>query len=218
MSLIRILFFGCWLLAAPVLAQQPVLLVLGDSLSAGYGLPQGRGWVDLLQKRLAEEKLDYHVVNASISGDTTLGGRNRLEPLLRQHRPRVVILELGANDALRGQSIEAIRDNLTAMVRAARKAGARTLLVGMQIPPNYGQQYTRKFQDAFVQVARAERVPLVPFLMDGFADKRDLFQQDGIHPSERAQPLMVDTVWQQLEPLLQADRQAALGKGARQPR
>jgi acyl-CoA thioesterase I len=210
MSLIRVLFFGCWLLAAPAMAQQSVLLVLGDSLSAGYGLPQGRGWVDLLQKRLAEEKLDYRVVNASISGDTTLGGRNRLEALLRQHRPRVMILELGANDALRGQAIESMRENLTAMVRAARKAGARTLLVGMQIPPNYGQEYTRKFQDTFVQVARTQQVPLVPFLLNGFADKRDLFQPDGIHPAERAQPLMVDTVWQQLAPLLRADRQATL--------
>ena len=196
-------------MAAPAFAQPPVLLVVGDSLGAGYGLPQGRSWVDLLQQRIARENLDYRVVNASISGDTTLGGRNRLERLLAQHRPRVVIIELGGNDGLRGQPVETMRENLTAMVRAARKAGARTLLIGMQIPPNYGQQYTRKFQDAFAQVARDERVPLVPFLLDGFADKRELFQADGIHPSEQAQPLMVDIVWPRLAPLLQARPQAA---------
>jgi acyl-CoA thioesterase-1 len=204
MSLIRILFLGLLLLAPPALAQQPVLLVLGDSLGAGYGLPQGRNWVDLLQQRIADEKLGYHVVNASISGETTLGGRNRLDGLLRQHQPRVVIIELGANDGLRGQPIDSMRDNLTAMVRAARKAAARVLLVGMQIPPNYGQEYTRKFQDAFAQLARTEKVPLVPFLLEGFADKRELFQQDAIHPTEQAQPLMADTVWPRLAPLLRA--------------
>jgi acyl-CoA thioesterase I len=206
MSLIRVLFLVLLCLAAPVSAQQAVVLVVGDSLGAGYGLPQGHGWVDLLQKRIAEDKLDYRLVNASISGDTTLGGRNRLDALLRQHQPRVVIIELGANDGLRGQPVEAMRENLTAMVRAARKAGARALLVGMQIPPNYGQEYTRKFQDAFVQVAKAERVPLVPFLLDGFADKRELFQADGIHPTEQAQPLMARTVWPKLEPLLESSR------------
>jgi acyl-CoA thioesterase-1 len=211
MSLIRVLFLGLALAAAPALAQQPALLVLGDSLAAGYGLPQGRGWVDLLQKRLVEEKLDYRVVNASISGETTLGGRNRLDALLRQHRPRAVIIELGANDGLRGQPVDTMRENLTAMVRAARTAGARVLLVGMQIPPNYGQEYTRKFREAFTQVARTERVPLVPFLLDGFADKRELFQQDGIHPNEQAQPLMVRTIWPKLAPLLEAARQAAAG-------
>jgi acyl-CoA thioesterase I len=210
MSLIRLVFLALVLAGVPALAQQPVVLVHGDSLGAGYGLPQGHSWVDLLQKRIAEEKLEYRVVNASISGETTLGGRNRLEALLRQHRPSVVIIELGANDGLRGQPVNAMRENLTAMVRAARKAGARALLIGMQIPPNYGQEYTRKFQDAFVQVARTERVPLVPFLLDGFADKRELFQQDGIHPTEQAQPLIMRTVWPKLEPLLQNDKQAAI--------
>jgi acyl-CoA thioesterase-1 len=211
MSLIRVLFLGLLLFAVPVLAQQPVLLVLGDSLGAGYGLPQGRNWVDLLQKRIAEEKLGYRVVNASISGETTLGGRNRLDALLRQHQPRVVVIELGANDGLRGQPVGTMRDNLTAMVRAVRKAGAHTLLVGMQIPPNYGQEYTRKFQDAFVQVARTEKVPLVPFLLEGFADKRELFQQDAIHPTEQSQPMMADTVWPKLAPLLRAPAGQAKG-------
>lgn len=201
---VRFLLFVLWLAAAPASAQQPVILVLGDSLGAGYGLPQGHSWVDLLQKRLAEDPRGYRVVNASISGETTLGGRNRLEAALAQHRPRIVILELGANDGLRGQPIAAMRDNLSAMVRASRKAGAKVLLIGMRIPPNYGQDYTRKFADVFAAVARSQKVPLVPFLLAGFADKPELFQQDGIHPSEPAQPLILDTVWKALEPMLSA--------------
>lgn len=212
------MLLGWCLVAAPAYAQQSaalpsgsaaVLLVVGDSLSSGYGLPAGRGWVDLLQQRLVDEKLDCRVVNASISGDTTLGGRNRLQALLRQHHPRVVVIELGANDGLRGQPVAAMRDNLTAMVQASRKSGAQVLLVGMQIPPNYGQQYTRKFHAAYAEVARVERVALVPFLLDGFADRRELFQSDGIHPDQPAQRLMLDTVWQHLEPLLRLGRRAA---------
>lgn len=200
--LIRFLFFALWLAAAPLQAQSPVILVLGDSLAAGYGLPLGRGWVDLLQQQLTEEGLDHRVVNASISGETTLGARNRIAAALRQHRPDIVILELGANDGLRGQPVAALRDNLTAMIRASRRSGARVLLIGMRIPPNYGQEYTRKFHAAFTEIARVERVPLVPFLLEGFADKRDLFQQDGIHPNEQAQPRIAATVWKALRPLL----------------
>jgi len=181
---------------------QPVVLVFGDSLSAGYGLPQGRGWVDLLRKRLTATEQPFQVVNASISGETTLGGRNRLPAALAQHRPRAVIIQLGANDALRGQSLDRMRDNLQAMVKASRAANAEVLLVGMQIPPNYGQEYTRKFQTAFAEVARSQKIPLVPFLLEGFADQRTMFQSDGIHPSAQAQPLMLDTVWATLGPLL----------------
>ncbi|HZP88054.1 MAG TPA: arylesterase [Burkholderiales bacterium] len=183
-------------------AQAPVILVVGDSLSAGYGLPQGRGWVNLLQQRLIDRKLDYRVVNASISGDTTAGGRARLPAALDQYRPAIVIIELGANDGLRGQPIESMRENLTEMVGASRKAGARVLLIGMRIPPNYGQQYTRKFQQAFADVAKAQHVALVPFLLDGFAERRAMFQADAIHPTEQAQSLMLETVWRQLLPLL----------------
>ena len=200
--LVRFLLLTLWLAAAPLQAQPPVILVLGDSLAAGYGLPQGRGWVDLLQDKLAAEGLDHRVVNASISGETTLGGRNRIAAALERHRPDIVILELGANDGLRGQPLAALRDNLAAMVRAGRRSGAQVLLIGMRIPPNYGQDYTRKFHAAFTDVARAERVPLVPFLLEGFADKRELFQQDGIHPSEQAQPRIATTVWKVLRPLL----------------
>jgi acyl-CoA thioesterase I len=201
-AFLRWLLFAFWLAAPAAWSQQPVILVLGDSLSAGYGLPAGRGWVDLLQQRLTQQKLDYKVVNASISGDTTLGGRNRLPAALAQHRPRIVVLELGGNDGLRGQPVAAIRDNLKAMVRASRAAGARALIVGIRIPPNYGQQYGRKFQDVFAEVARSEKVPLVPFLLEGFADKRDLFQQDNVHPTEEAQALMLDSVWKVLRPML----------------
>jgi len=202
---LRILLLAALLAATPARAQQqPVILVFGDSLAAGYGLPQGRGWVDLLQARLERDGYVYKVVNASISGETSLGGRNRLPAALAQHRPRIVVLELGANDGLRGQPIAALRENLVAMIRASARAGARSLLIGMRIPPNYGQAYTRQFESVFAEVARAQRVPLIPFLLDGFADQRELFQQDGIHPAEPAQELILATVWSALEPLLRA--------------
>lgn len=179
-----------------------MILVFGDSLSAGYGLPQGRGWVDLLQRRLAAEGLDYRAVNASISGETTLGGRNRLAAALEEHRPRIVVLELGSNDGLRGQPLDLMRDNLAAMAKTSRAAGARVLIVGMRIPPNYGPKYTTEFHASFQDVARSQRTALVPFLLDGFAERRELFQADGIHPGEAAQPLMLDTVWKGLRPML----------------
>jgi len=180
--------------------------MFGDSLSAGYGLPQGRGWVDLLQNKLDREGFDYRVVNASISGETTLGGRNRLPAALKQHRPDIVILELGANDGLRGQPLDLMRNNLDAMVQTSRKASARVLIVGVRIPPNYGPTYTRKFQAVFAEVARKRKVALVPFLLEGFAEQRELFQSDGIHPSEPAQALMIETVWKELRPLLTSAR------------
>jgi len=185
--------------AAP---SAPSILVFGDSLSAGYGLPQGSGWVDLLRRRLTEQKQPFEVINASVSGETTLGGRNRLPDALSRYRPQAVVIQLGANDALRGQSLERMRENLEAMVKAARSADAQVLLVGMQIPPNYGQQYTRKFQAAFAEVARSQKVALVPFLLEGFADRRAMFQADGIHPTAQAQPLMLETVWSRLGPML----------------
>jgi acyl-CoA thioesterase-1 len=202
LSLIRWILLLGLLAAAPLRAQQPVILVFGDSLGAGYGLPQGRSWVDLLQRRLDTEGLDYRVVNASISGETTLGGRNRLAAALEQHRPRVVVLELGSNDGLRGQPLNPMRDNLVAMTKASRAAGARVLIIGMHIPPNYGPKYTREFHATFENVARSQRTALVPFLLEGFADQRELFQSDGIHPNEEAQPLILETVWKGLRPLL----------------
>jgi acyl-CoA thioesterase I len=183
-------------------AQPPAIMVFGDSLSAGYGLPQGKGWVDLLQRRLQHENYAYRVVNASISGETTLGGRNRLADALAQHHPRIVILELGANDGLRGQAPDAMRQNLFAMVRAAQAAKTKVLLVGMRVPPNYGPAYTEKFHASFVAVANQTRTPLVPFLLEGFADRRDLFQADGIHPDVEAQSMILDNVWGKLRPML----------------
>lgn len=182
-----------------------MVLVVGDSLSAEYGLKAGDGWVALLQKRLAEQKKPYRVVNASISGDTTSGGRSRLPVALRTHKPAIVILELGGNDALRGLPLASTRDNLLAMARAAQEAGAKVLIAGMQVPPNYGPAYGKEFADLFEQVARQAKTALVPFLLKGVADRADAmdwFQGDRIHPLAKAHPLMLDNVWPALKPLL----------------
>ena len=187
--------------AAPVRAAQNIL-VFGDSLSAGYGLSQGEGWVDLLAQRLQREKLNYEVVNASISGETTLGGRNRIDAVLQEHKPAVVIVELGANDGLRGSAVETTRANLIAIVAACHKAGAKVMLVGMRIPPNYGPVYTRRFEAMFAEVARQQNTSLVPFMLEGFAEKRDMFQGDGIHPAAKAQPQVLDNIYRRLRALL----------------
>jgi acyl-CoA thioesterase-1 len=180
----------------------PVLLVLGDSLSAEYGLSRGTGWVQLLADRLRDSGSDYRVVNASISGETTSGGLTRLPALLKEHRPRVVVLELGANDGLRGLPLAVMRDNLQAMIRQAQAAGAKVLLVGVRVPPNYGREYAERFAGTFAALARELKVPLVPFLLDGFAESFELFQADRIHPTAEAQPRMLDNVWPVLRPLL----------------
>lgn len=178
------------------------ILVWGDSLSAGYGLKPDEAWPTLLQTRLAREGFRHKVVNASVSGETSAGGRSRLPAALVEHKPDILILELGANDGLRGLKPQLLADNLHAMIAAAREVGARVLLVGMRMPPNYGPLYTQRFANTFSEVAKAQRVALVPFLMEGFADRPDLFQADGIHPTSNAQALIVDTVWQGLKPLL----------------
>ena len=181
------------------------IVVVGDSLSAEYGLKRGSGWVALLGERLAKEGNAASVINASISGDTTSGGRARLAALLRQHQPTLVILELGGNDALRGLPLEMTRSNLTEMARAAKAAGARVLIAGMQVPPNYGRKYGDDFAALFASVAKAEGAALVPFLLKGIADGPDataMFQADRIHPVEAAQPTMLDNVWPVLRPLL----------------
>jgi len=186
-------------------AATPVILVVGDSLSAEYGLARGTGWVALLEKKLAEEKVPARVVNASVSGDTTSGGRARLPALLAQHRPTHVVIELGGNDALRGLPLKGTEDNLAFMAQAARKAGAKVLLVGMQVPPNYGGDYGRRFGAVFPAVAAAEKTALVPFLLAGVADAKDptaLFQPDRIHPRAEAQPMMLANVWPELKKLL----------------
>ena len=199
------------LLATPSLAQtvsqtaNKRMLVVGDSLSAEYGIAKNSGWVALLQKRLDQSAKPWKVVNASISGDTSSGGRSRLPALLAQHQPQLVIIELGGNDALRGLSMQATEANLKAMVQACKQAGAKVLLVGMEMPPNYGTRYLREFKEMYVRLSKAESVALVPFLLQGIADlpdANDWFQSDRIHPLAKAHPRMLDNVWRGLEPLI----------------
>jgi len=189
--------------AAPVrAAPTPTILVVGDSLSAAYGLASGQGWVDLLQKKLAAEGYPHRVVNASISGDTTSGGRSRIAAALTAHKPSIVIVELGGNDGLRGAAIALVKSNLDFMVDTIQKAGAQAVIVGMQLPPNYGANYVRQFAAVFGDVAKARNAGYVPFILQGFAERPELFQADRIHPTAQAQPLMVETVWQELGKLV----------------
>jgi acyl-CoA thioesterase I len=188
--------------AAPAADGRHTLLVFGDSLSAEYGIGRGTGWVSLLSRRIAQQDLPYAVLNASISGETTSGGRSRLPDLLARHQPAVVIIELGGNDALRGLPLAATESNLRAMVQAAKDAGARPVLVGMMIPPNYGRAYSDQFAAIYRRVAQAEQVALVPFLLKGIADQPESFLPDRIHPSEAAQPRLLENVWPTLSKLL----------------
>lgn len=196
---------AAWTSGVMAAAETPVVLVVGDSLSAEYGIKAGSGWVALLQKRLAEQKQPHRVVNASISGDTTAGGRSRLPAALRTHKPAIVVIELGGNDALRGLPLTSTRENLLAMARAAQQAGAKVVVVGMQVPPNYGTRYASDFEGLFTDVAKQTRASLVPFLLKGVADRKDAlewFQPDRIHPLAKAHPTMLDNVWPALKPLL----------------
>ncbi|MFN6184211.1 MAG: arylesterase [Burkholderiales bacterium] len=194
---------GLWPHTATAAASRaPVVLVLGDSLSAEYGIKRGSGWVQLLSERLEQQKFRWQVVNSSVSGETSSGGRSRLPALLQQHRPRIVIIELGANDGLRGLSLDATRQNLRTMIQAAQQSGARVLLVGMQLPPNFGISYTRDFADLFRQLAKERKTALVPFLLEGIAADLSYFQDDRIHPNEKAQARLLDNVWGGLLPLL----------------
>jgi acyl-CoA thioesterase-1 len=188
--------------AAAAPAAEKSILVVGDSLSAAYGIPRQRGWVALLEKRLKRERLDYSVVNASISGETTGGGRVRIKPLLERYQPAIVILELGANDGLRGLPVAQMKANLAASIREAQVAGARVLLLGVRLPPNYGEDYTKSFDALFRELAKTHRTALVPFLLEDFAGKPEFFLPDRIHPTEAAQPLMLERVWRVLRPLL----------------
>jgi acyl-CoA thioesterase-1 len=183
-------------------AAERSILVLGDSVSAAYGIAQSRGWVALLQERLKRERLDYSVVNASVSGDTSSGGLSRVATALDKHRPSVLILELGGNDGLRGLPIAEMRKNLSVIIERAQTAGARILIVGMRLPPNYGPDYTQAFEASFAELAKRHKTALVPFLLEGFAERPDLFQPDQIHPTAAAQPLMEERIWKALRPLL----------------
>jgi acyl-CoA thioesterase-1 len=175
---------------------------LGDSLSAEYGLARGTGWVALLEKKLQSDQSSWKVVNASISGETTAGGQTRLAHLLKIHQPKVVVIELGANDALRGLQLKATEKNLQAMIQASKNVGAKVLVLGMRIPPNYGQEYTTEFFNLFGKLAQSENVAHVPFFLDGVATKMDFFQADRIHPNEKAQPVLLGNVLPKLFPLL----------------
>lgn len=188
---------------SPLALATPTVLVMGDSLSAAYGIPTDDGWVARMQQRLAEAGYPHTVVNASISGETTDGGLRRLPRQLSRHEPEVVILELGANNGLRGQPPSRMRRDLTEMIDAAQAAGARVLLLGMRIPPNYGPAYTQEFHDSFAQVARATGAALVPFFLEPIALDEAMFLDDGIHPNAAAQPALLDHIWPALAPLLQ---------------
>jgi acyl-CoA thioesterase-1 len=194
------------LIAVPPAWAAGGILVMGDSLSAAYGVPAGQGWVDLLEGRLASEGRALEVVNASVSGETTQGGATRIDDALARHAPSVVVLELGANDGLRGQPLDPMRSNLAAMIARSREAGARVLLLGVQIPPNYGPEYTRGFEEVFARLHRELEVAWVPFFLDGVALDPGLMQRDGIHPTSAAQPRLLDNVWPVLAPLLEARR------------
>ena len=186
-------------------ASKRIILVVGASLSAEYGLKRGTGWVALLEQKLKSEQPGFTVVNASISGDTTAGGRSRLNGLLKKHRPSHVVIELGGNDALRGLPLQLTRDNLNVMTQSAQQAGAKVLLVGMQVPPNYGSAYAAQFANLFLEVGKATQAGVVPFLLKGIADTTDstaLFQADRIHPKEEAHPIMLANVWPELKKLL----------------
>ena len=210
--MLRLLRLTVWLYAAAMVAlplparatEAPVLLIVGDSISAGFGLAAGEGWVNLLATKLKAGGYNYGVVNASISGDTTAGGRARLPNLLKQHRPAIVIIELGGNDALRGGDLATARANLDAMVATAQAAGAKVLIVGMQLPPNYGAAYVRDFSALFSDVAKAHKTAVVPFVFNGFGDDLSQFQGDRVHPTAAAQPRILANVWPVLQPLLRA--------------
>ena len=184
------------------LCSADTILVVGDSLSAGYGLPRDSGWVVLLERQLVADGRTATVINASISGETTGGGRLRIEDLLRHHQPTVVIVELGANDGLRGAHIPLVRDNLSAIVDLSRKRGAKVMIIGMRIPPNYGRDYVNRFHATFAQVADRHGAVLVPFMLAGFADDQSLFQEDGVHPTADAQQLILENIYRHLKPML----------------
>ena len=190
------------LLAAATAAHTATLLVFGDSLSSAYGIGPREGWVSLLEERLKREKFDYSVANASISGETTSGGAARIDEALARTRPTLVIVALGGNDGLRGLPVAQIRANLTRIVDASRRKGARVLLLGIRMPPNYGEQYVRDFEAVYADVAKRAGIPLVPFMLEGVADRRESMQPDNIHPTAAAQPAILETVWKELRPLL----------------
>ena len=200
-AFLRSLILIAGLLSAGTAAAAGTILVFGDSLSAGYGIRQDAAWPSLLQQRLAEKRVDYSVVNASISGETSAGGRSRIAEALARHRPAIVVIALGANDGLRGLPVPAMKENLAAMIRAVRAAKARVVLVGMRLPPNYGP-YAEEFDRSFAELAKQKKSARLDFLLAPVAAERSYFQADNLHPTAAAQPLLLDNVWPSLQPLL----------------
>lgn len=198
----RILIFVIYLLSFPVLAQEKTILVLGDSLSAAYGIPVEDGWVSLLEQRLVRQNFEYKVVNASISGETTLGVKTRLEKLLNEYTPKLVVIELGANDGLRGFALSEIEQNLSDIVNAIKQINVDVLLVPMQLPPNYGAAYNQRFMSIYESVSEKQEINLSPFILKDIAQHSDLMQADGLHPVKEAQAMMLDNIWPSLEPLI----------------
>ncbi|MDD1628982.1 MAG: arylesterase [Methylococcaceae bacterium] len=190
------------LISMSAIAKPPIIIVLGDSISAGYGIEVDEGWVALLQKKLLEAKINYNISNASISGDTSAGGLARIDPLLTAHKPAIVLLQLGANDGLRGLSPVQMKSNLAEIVHRAQKAGAKVILLGMKIPPNYGKRYIDMFYNVYPQLAKELNIPFVPFLLEDVALNKDLMQADGLHPNAKAQPILANKIEPYLFPLL----------------
>lgn len=197
------LLFIVLLWFASTAGHAATLLVLGDSLSAAYGIGSKEGWVTLLEERLKQKRFDYSVVNASISGETTSGGATRIGEALERARPAIVIVALGGNDGLRGLSAAQMKANLSRIVEAAKSRGALVLLVGVRVPPNYGPRYVGEFKAAFIELAEHHRVPLVPYMLEGIGEQRELMQPDNIHPTAAAQPQILENIWPTLEPLLE---------------
>lgn len=200
--MLKVLLLPLFLITVPAFGETGSVLVIGDSISAGYGIEAGTGWVNVLQGMLERGGYPQRLVNASISGDTSAGGVARIDKALDSHSPDIVIIELGANDGLRGLLPTQLKANLKTMIHRAREKGARVLLLGMRIPPNYGKRYTEMFYDVYRQVAKEETVSYVPFLLEDVALEKSLMQADGLHPNENAQPLIARAVWEQLENLL----------------
>ena len=204
LSMLRCLLIAVALGSFPAHGAAQKILVYGDSLSAAYGISQKDGWVTLLAERIQKQSFDYTVVNASISGETSAGGASRIAAALAEHKPAILVLALGANDGLRGLTLAQMRENLSKIVSAAQRTGAKVLVAGMKMPPNYGQAYTREFEESFARVSRHFKTAYLPFLIDGVADKPDLFQPDRLHPTAEAQPLVLENVWKVLRPMLKA--------------
>ncbi|MDT7848551.1 arylesterase [Methylophilus sp. VKM B-3414] len=207
LSVCTTLFFADAALAETT--SKPVILVFGDSLSAAYGIPKEKGWVNLLAQRIEDKQLPYEVANASVSGETTAGGLSRLPAAIQQFKPSIVLIELGANDGLRGLPLDAMKNNLEKMIQASKQVNAQVVLLGMFIPPNYGPKYTNGFKAAFLDLSEKYKTPFIPFFLDGISGHSDLVLEDGLHPNVNAQVKILENIWPTLKPLLKNNIKSA---------